>query len=422
MSFPPESIPPDVPETQIIDEIDIDSNRRLLNRYRYIEQRSMRVLAGWLAKAARFELKCEIGRAIWEDSLHVNGLYLRLREIQSPAFQNPADPALLRLMEEILHAPNELALAVAFWRVLKPALCAAMEKHESTTFPNSDLPSVYAIAHILLDERAQIARIEKLLVQWEAERRFDSAVAPWADYIHALLRDAGGITGEATRPAAPAIAPAVRRNFVPPNEAARDERFTNAETVAGIWGNTPNEADYGEHTSWEFERYSTEMLAAETIGLVMFQMTAVPITWEFFYDLARHLYDEVRHGLMGYEWMTLHQHDPYKAPQALAVFRWRSQFTPVEQYGMLTMGNEANVFPYRLRRLEAHRQLGHRLNEQFVRYDMADETQHVRFGKRWLPEMLKAVGEPRSLKQFTKEILEVWHEQYATGKYPLQAE
>ena len=30
---------------------------------------------------------------------------------------------------------------------------------------------------------------------------------------------------------------------------------------------------------------------------------------------------------------------------------------------------------------------------------IADETQHVRFGKRWLPELLKHVGEKCPLKQ-----------------------
>src|SRR5471032_3390335 len=119
-------------------ELDIDANRRLLNRYRFIEHEGMHIFTGWLPKAARFELKCELGRSIWENAQHVNALYLRLREIQSPAFQKPADPALLHLMKEMLHAPSEAALTVAFWRVLKPALVKALKAHAETTFPNSD--------------------------------------------------------------------------------------------------------------------------------------------------------------------------------------------------------------------------------------------------------------------------------------------
>ena len=75
------------------------------------------LLAGWLPATALFGTQGAegFGRAIWENAQHVNALYLRLREIKSPAFQKPADPALVRLMEEMLHAPNEVALAVALW-------------------------------------------------------------------------------------------------------------------------------------------------------------------------------------------------------------------------------------------------------------------------------------------------------------------
>ena len=31
--------------------IDIDANRRLLNRYRFVQHESMRILAGWLPRA-----------------------------------------------------------------------------------------------------------------------------------------------------------------------------------------------------------------------------------------------------------------------------------------------------------------------------------------------------------------------------------
>jgi hypothetical protein len=161
--------------TPQLDAIDIDSNRKLLNRYRYVEHEGLRILAGWLPKTAWFELKCELGRAIWEDAQHVNALYLRLREIQSPAFQKPSDEGLVRLMEEMVHAPDEFGLALAFWRVVKPSLIQALENHETATFPNSDLPSVHAIRHILLDQRAQWQRVEQILGELERAGKITAA-------------------------------------------------------------------------------------------------------------------------------------------------------------------------------------------------------------------------------------------------------
>src|ERR1051326_1613399 len=345
-----------------LDAIDIDSNRKLLNRYRFVEHEGLRILAGWLPKAEWFELKCEIGRAIWEDAQHVNALYLRLREIQSPAFQKPTDDALVRLMTEILHAPDDLALAVAFWRVVKPSLIQALENHETATFPNSDLPSVHAIKHILLDQRAQLQRVEKILGELERAGKISAAARDWEKYIRSLLDAAGGVSGLNPRAQGATTAPSCRKEFSAPREAERDERFTDRGADFGYY---PPEDDYEKHTLEEFERYSTEMLAAETVALVLYKLPDMP--WEFQYDSTRHLYDEVRHCLMGYEWMRRHNLDPYKSPQYLHVFQWRSQFDPVMQYCMLTMGNEVNAFPYRHRRVDAHQKSGDRLSEQFVR-------------------------------------------------------
>lgn len=406
------------PNTTPAAEIDIDNNRRLLNRYRFIEHETIRILAGWLPKTALFELKCEMGRALWEDSQHVEALYLRLREIQSPAFQKPSDHALVRLMEELIHAPSEVALALGLWRVVKPALHAALQIHEKATFPNSDFPSVYAIEHIVLDEGAQIKRANALIDECQARGKVTAADLDWQKYVAALLADAGGISGDDSRRGSPTPVSPVRREFEPPREAARDERFTNRDIDGS---KAPDEDSYDDHTTFEFERYSTEMLAAETVAVVLYHHFE-NMPWEFVRDSARHLYDEVRHCLMGYEWMRLNNIDPFKTPQYLHIFKWRTQFRPVEQYCLLTMGNEVNAFPYRHRRVEEHRKVGNLLSEQFVRYDIADETQHVRFGKRWLPDLVAASGDKRTVDQFTNDVLEIWHREYKTGRLTLNVE
>ena len=87
---------------------------------------------------------------------------------------------------------------------------------------------------------------------------------------------------------------------------------------------------------------------------------------------------------------------------------------------MLTMGNEVHAFPYRHRRIAAHEGSGDRYSEQQVRYDVADETQHVRFGRRWLPEMIKMSGDPRSEEKFIADILEIWEKEYRTGLLPVE--
>ncbi len=397
--------------------IDIDTNRARLNRYRFVLHETMHRFAGWLPQIATFELKCEVGRAIWECAQHVNALYLRLREIQSPAFQPPPDEALVHLVAELPHAPDEIALALAWTQVITPDLIRALERHETATFPNSDQPSVYAAQHILWDLRQQSQRLHAVLTDARVASIRTAATDEWIAYVQALLAAAGGIAGDGHRTTDTPAAPAARRAFTAPREACRDERFVNHGADADLM---PDEADYGHHTVEEFERYSTEMLAAETVAVVMYALPRMP--WGFQHDSARHLYDEVRHCLMGFEWMRRRGFDPFLSPQYLHIFTWRMQFPPVMQYCLLTMGNEVHAFPYRHRRVEEHQKSGDRLSEQFVRYDIADETQHVRFGKRWLPEMLKHIGEPRSTEDYVTAALHIWENEYKTGKLSLNVE
>src|SRR5690349_13051811 len=193
------------------EQVDFAQNKQLLNRYRFVEYEMLRILAGWLPATARMELKLAIGRLLWEDAQHVQQLYQRLREVQTPAFRDPGDPALTRLMAEALNAPSERDLLAGLCRVIKPALAEAYRWHMQQTFANPDAPTLYAFKHILLDEAEHIG--------WAAEALADYPAGAWEQYIAGLLAAAGGITGRAPRVEAPA-APAGRRQFAVPREAA----------------------------------------------------------------------------------------------------------------------------------------------------------------------------------------------------------
>ena len=79
-------------------------------------------------------------------------LYQRLREVQTPAFRPPDDPALEALMAEAINAPDARSLLAGLFRVIKPALRNAYRWHSEQTFANPDAPTLYALKHILLDE------------------------------------------------------------------------------------------------------------------------------------------------------------------------------------------------------------------------------------------------------------------------------
>ena len=393
-----------------IEQVDMARNKRLLNRYRFIEYETIRILAAWLPAAARMEYKLAMGRLLWEDAQHVQHLYRRLREIQTPAFRPPGDDALETLMAEAIHAPNERDLLAGLFRVIKPALAAAWRWHMQQTFANPDAPTLYALKHILADETEQIA--------WAENELAASSSSEWEAYIAALLSAAGGITGDEPRGAKPS-APASRTPFSAPKTAARDQRF---QIMQHDWGDAESRARHeaASRRLSEFENYSQEMLAAETVALIIYQSPEMP--WQFVYDSARHCYDETRHCRLGMEWMAHHGLDYKTVPQNTRIYEWRSQYDPATQYCMLTRGNEAHAFPHRHASLAQYEAAGDQLSAQYVSYDIADERQHVAYGTKWLPELMEKNNITMPVDQFIKETIALWNAEYMSGKLPLHSD
>ncbi len=390
------------------EQIDFETNKRLLNRYRFIEYETLRILAGWLPATARMEYKLAMGRLLWEDAQHVQQLYQRLREIQTPAFRPPGDAALEHLMAEAIHAPNERDLLAGLFRVIKPALAVAYRWHSQQTFANPDAPTLYAFKHILVDEEEQL--------RWAEEALATHPVGAWEKYIADLLAAAGGVTGQAERTPAPAL-PIPSTPFTAPRQAARDARFSLVNREAGKVLTNP---DVIMRRRLEFENYSQEMLAAETVALVIYLSPQMP--WEFTYDSARHLYDETRHCKLGIEWMAQYGIDYTTVPQNTLIYAWRSQYDAATQYAMLTMGNEVHAFPYRHESIAAYKELNDQLSIQYISYDMADERTHVAYGKKWIAELAEKHGIKTPPEQFIEQAVALWEREYRSGLLPIHDE
>ena len=390
------------------EQINFETNKRLLNRYRFVEYETLRALAGWLPATANMDYKLAMGRLLWEDAEHVQHLYRRLREIQTPAFRPPGDDALEHLMHEAIHAPSERDFLAGIFRVIKPALVEAYRWHLEQTFANPDAPTHYAFKHILIDEEEQL--------HWAADALIDHPVGEWEAYIADLLAAAGDITGNVTRQPAP-VAPTTRTEFIPARQAARDPRFTLINRRAG---QRITEGDVNTRRQMEFESYSQEMLAAETVAQVIYLSPQMP--WEFTYDSARHCYDETRHCKLGIEWLAQHGYDYTDVAPNTRIFEWRSQYDPATQYTLLTMGNEMHAFPYRHESIAAYQQLNDQLSIQYINYDMADERQHVVYGKKWIPKLMAAHGINKPVEQFIEETVALWEAEYRSGALPVHAQ
>ena len=119
--------------------------------------------------------------------------------------------------------------------------------------------------------------------------------------------------------------------------------------------------------------------------------------WDFNFDLARHMWDEARHATFGERKLadlsltdaTGFSSKAYTMRQTLAL---------VDRYAALST-QKADAFPGKHTALKDAIAHGDSVSAMAWSYDITGETQHVRFGAKWIPIMIGKIGEPRSAEQ-----------------------
>jgi len=69
---------------------------------------------------------------------------------------------------------------------------------------------------------------------------------------------------------------------------------------------------------------------------------------------------------------------------------------------MMTMEFEAGSFPTKAHVMDRVRELNDFEADTLLAFDRNDEQNHVRYGHRWLPEMMALFGEQRPVEEFVK--------------------
>ena len=181
-----------------------DSARRI-RRYRYVEERMMRMLGGWIALTPELPAKLLMGRHVWDCAQHADAWGKRLPELRAPAQQSEApSDGVARLMDALedqdgpTQTPERL---VSIYRVIKPQLLAVYERHVTEANAVYEPPTRRILDRCIDDERRHVATaigiVDHLLGAPEMQARARACEAR----VYAQLAEAGGITGDGEMPA-----------------------------------------------------------------------------------------------------------------------------------------------------------------------------------------------------------------------------
>jgi hypothetical protein len=397
------------PESQSLPIVDADSSRdrsaaviAKLKRFQALETKSFRLLGGWLPGVVRWEIKHEIGLHIWQDAQHSRDLRTRLWELRVQNPDRDLDDSIPRMIQGLACAQIDFEFLGGLYLGLKSELISAYRSMMEQTHPIYNAPTVAILQRIVAEKESQVAWAKQVLPLLADSDEKQAQLARWILYARDWIKACGGVDG--SLPAAPGdkvSAPPGYSCRLPFGQAHRDERFKLS--LRGM--EMPDEKDREANILYQFVNYAQEMQAAETLGSMLWE--ADGMEWEFYYDIARHCYDEERHSALGDNRLRELGHHVTDFPHSAANFAWRQLLSPLQRYCLLTCVLETDGFKYKHKTYQEHLQNNDIESAEAVLFDIIDETMHVRLGQKWTPKLMERYGYEQPLENLVAECRQI---------------
>ena len=238
-----------------------------------------------------WDAKNQFGLHIWESADAAGYIRGRLRELRNYQPERGLSPSLEQVAAALDRAQNTAEVIATVYLVSRKALLHAYRNHPEVTWSDFDNPTVKVTEALIAQTEAQVAWAEGAFPaiagrypDWEA----------WQDTISRLLASDGGVMGTGPN-GEPDIDLSARPLLLPWTTCQRMPDWPIFNPDEDIEPN--RKADPEGHRLWRFKHYLNEMTASETLGSILWMTPEMP--WEYQHNVARHLWDEIRHSQLG---------------------------------------------------------------------------------------------------------------------------
>ncbi len=367
-----------------------------------IERELVRTVTTLIYRVGDVELKYLICQHVWESAGHARFLRERGRELSGFGADESVRKAYRAVCEEAVRLEDPLQGLSVFYRVLKPALLSAYRHYLEATHHLADWPSRKLVEEFIADEARHLEEVEPFLarvVESDEEARFSR-----------LLNALGGWLGERQ----PVALPDDFQWLAETSDYRHPETCNRGENplCSSAFGHDPDVVpivrDWLEDPATDARALRVmvyiwlmmELDAVDYLSTVFYDTAEAPFDLHF--DLARHLWDESRHSAFGYRQLPKLGVDLSTLEHSVDLYNILVQMSPPERYAMMTMEFEAGSFGTKAKVMDRIRELNDFEADTLLAFDRNDEQQHVRFGHRWLPEIMKLFGVEGSVEAFVK--------------------
>ena len=370
-----------------------------------VEREFIRTATTLIPRVGEPELKYLLCQHVWESAGHARFLRERGRELSGFGNGEDVRDSLRQVFNEaVMPADGGVALR-GFYRVLKPALLRAYRHYLDVTNHLADWPSKKLVEEFILDEERHARELAPYLVSGDTP-----AATAWLGHLTAAVAALGGWLGES----APCPLPAgftwesATRRYTHPATCNRGPYPTCSSVFSHDPAETPivrawlvdPATDARVIRIMVYVWLMMEMDAVDYLATVFHDTPAAP--FDLHHDLARHLWDESRHSQFGFRQLPKLGVDLMTVEHSLDLYHILIHMPPHERYAMMTMEFEAGSFPTKATVMDRIRELNDFEADTLLAFDRNDEQNHVRYGHRWLPEIMALAGETRSVEEFVR--------------------
>jgi hypothetical protein len=375
----------------------VDDNARCLSNCSHAERQLLRSLAGALPRIADFELKILLGTHLWDIAQTLGDFSRRLSELREHAEYpgRPGEPfeAILNTIDQ---APSSVHEVTGVYHVFLPALCSSYGAYIAACDPLLDEPTVHILRAAWTRHQTRCAEILPRIPR-------DPEIDCWCRDLGKAMESLGPLEHIPLRPRE--LRPWPR--FEPLNHFERPPHFSfgpnHGIDPRSIYGGPdefffPIDEQFRQH--FLHHMVDAEMVAAELMACNIHEFPEMPLA--FHIDMARQVWDEVRHAHVQWEMLknmgvSLGSYPVYHAYD-LALYRRGL----LDRLILFNRVGEAGAAQRHFRRSRHLRDNGLPLWANLFDYLHADEVPHVANGDRWARHLFS--GSAEELRSYCRRV------------------
>lgn len=387
--------------------------------WQYLERSIHRMLCGWSRHQTEWEDVASIHRQIWDQAEIVNRLRQRIEQFPGGKADAPVNQALQAVVETVIDAPNFEDAMDGIFDLLGSTLNAAYRAYVASVHPVHDAPTVSVLNEIIDIRDTHEAWIRSYRIQrpHRTDSSYRERVTRALDTLNQeTVFDPPGRSDPGARPVG------VGSGFRLPARPGRpSDSGAQIELFPYIRSDFTSSIE-ARRLFWAIGYMREKNLAIE---MVRWLFDGHHMPWEWTSDVSRHLWDESRHGDSGFErlkdWdidlneVGLIAHDSEwirkDPPDGMTAEAWANEVTRVSQSqaddsdkGILDPMTPAElyeaVFFICMIAEQGHFTVKNEAYDDFkggqdlesaemMLFDIIDETTHVQYGHKWLPELAR---------------------------------